>query len=243
MNLTVFFLLVAPVLLSGATVLFVKTNARVLKLITAFSGAYLLAISFLEIVPEIYESEMPLNPGIFILIGFFIQLLLDFISRGVEHGHEHHHHDKNRVPVLPLMIGISLHSFLEGMPLAESFETFGLQNTLLTGIIIHNIPISIVLMGLLMMQNNKKVLKSFILLTIFALSAPAGTLVSNFIGMGLVENPEQYFGMIMAMVVGIFLHISTTILFETDEEHRFNFLKFISIVAGVAAAVLLMHDH
>jgi uncharacterized membrane protein YadS len=47
----------------------------------------------------------------------------------------------------------------------------------------------------------------------------------------------------MATVIGIFLHISTTILFESNVDHRFNFYKMIAIIIGAGIAVLnfLLH--
>ena len=41
----------------------------------------------------------------------------------------------------------------------------------------------------------------------------------------------------MALVIGIFLHISTTILFESSEEHRFNYYKLITILLGAGLAL------
>ena len=43
--------------------------------------------------------------------------------------------------------------------------------------------------------------------------------------------------MILAVVVGMFLHISTTIIFETTENHKFNLLKLVSILVGVTLAL------
>ena len=45
-----------------------------------------------------------------------------------------------------------------------------------------------------------------------------------------------FFDAILALVLGMFLHISTTILFESDESHKFNFLKLSLIVGGGALA-------
>jgi hypothetical protein len=42
----------------------------------------------------------------------------------------------------------------------------------------------------------------------------------------------------MAVVIGIFLHISTTILFESYEEHRYNLYKLLTILAGAGLAML-----
>jgi hypothetical protein len=38
--------------------------------------------------------------------------------------------------------------------------------------------------------------------------------------------------------VGIFLHISTTILFESSENHRFNLIKFLVIILGAGLAFM-----
>jgi zinc transporter ZupT len=245
MNLLVFAALFFPVMLSGLSVFLFKTSNRNLKLLLAFSGAFLLSLSFLEILPEIYTSKNAANIGIFILIGFFIQLLLDFLTKGVEHGHEHvhceckdMHHEHTKISPIPILIGVCIHSFIEGMPLAENFHIPALKNTLLIGIVIHNIPISLVLISLLIQTKVNK-LKSIILLSIFALAAPIGTLTSYFVGMSYVSNLNDFFDIIMALVVGIFLHISTTILFETEENHKFNMVKFIAIIAG--ASIPLIH--
>lgn len=240
MNLLIFSALFFPVIISGFSFFFIKIDERFLKFILAFSGAYLLTISFIGIIPEIYSVENKNIIGLFILIGFFIQLLLDFITKGVEHGHKHienNHHQSSLPSLLPLMIGICIHSFLEGMPLANNFSANNIQRTLLIGIVIHNIPISIVLMSILLQTKKKKIL-SIIQLLIFALSAPLGVLFCNYFGATFVDI-KLYYDVIMAMVIGIFLHISTTILFESDQMHGFNFFKLCSILIGVITAYLI----
>ena len=241
MDITVFLFLFLPVMISGASIFFFRTNNKALKLVTAFSGAYLLSISFLDIIPEIYEGNSGMKIGLFILGGFLIQLVLDFITKGVEHGHPHHDchehhpnhpHTHSHIPVLPVIIGLFIHSFLEGMPLAESFHMPQLRNTLLTGIAIHNVPIAVVLVSLALGGEKKNTVKALVLLLIFALGGPLGVVTSNFIGLGSGEQTHLYFSMLMALVVGIFLHISTVILFETDENHKFNWLKLVVILAG-----------
>ena len=240
MNIIVFLALFLPVVLSGSSFFLIKTGEKTLKLILAFGGAFLLSLSFIGLIPEIYKSSISDKIGLFILLGFFIQLLLDFLTKGVEHGHNEQHSHEKAVNPIAIMIGICVHSFLEGMPLATNNVAPELKNTLLTGIVIHNIPISIVLMSLLIFSGMKR-RSAIILLFVFALSAPLGTVSSYLIGSGIKENLTDYFDIILAMVVGIFLHISTTILFETDEHHHFNLYKFIAIVIGAAVALLILH--
>jgi zinc and cadmium transporter len=244
MNLIVFIALFFPVVLSGISVFFFKTGEKTLKLILAFGGAFLLSLSFTELIPEIYANESA-EIGLFIMLGFFIQLLLDFLTKGVEHGHHSHHEKLNEpcrkknehVGFVGIMIGICIHSFLEGMPLSSNFQNTELKNTLLSGIIIHNIPISIVLVSLLIHTGLKRS-TAIILLLIFALSAPLGTVTSFFLGQGFAENMNHFFNIILAVVVGIFLHISTTILFESEAEHHFNLYKFIAIILGASLTLL-----
>ncbi|MFH0866515.1 MAG: ZIP family metal transporter [Bacteroidota bacterium] len=244
MTFLVFIALFFPVVLSGISVFFLKTGEKTLKLILAFGGAFLLSLTFTELIPEIYSNE-PEQIGLFIMLGFFIQLLLDFLTKGVEHGHHSHHENlhlpcrnkQENVSFSGIMIGICIHSFLEGMPLASNFKNTDLQNTLLTGIIIHNVPISIVLVSLLIHTGMRKS-SAVILLIVFALSSPLGTMTSYFVGEGFTESLSHFFNIILAVVVGIFLHISTTILFETEEQHGFNIYKFIAIILGAGTALL-----
>ena len=42
----------------------------------------------------------------------------------------------------------------------------------------------------------------------------------------------------MAIVIGILLHISTTILFESSDGHKFSFQKIITIIIGAILAIL-----
>ena len=59
-----------------------------------------------------------------------------------------------------------------------------------------------------------------------------------FMGLGITtEQLGLNVNMILAVVVGMFLHISTTIIFETTENHKFNLLKLMSILVGVALAL------
>jgi hypothetical protein len=48
-----------------------------------------------------------------------------------------------------------------------------------------------------------------------------------------------YFYEISAIVIGIFLHISTTILFESNEGHKFNIVKLSTIVLAVIIAYFI----
>lgn len=238
----IIFSLIASVLLGGLIVAFLqkKDKQNIIKILLAFSGGFLLSIAFIHFVPELYEHSDE-SIGIYILLGFLIQLVLEFFSGGIEHGHVHHH-GKGKIP-WAILISLGVHSFLEGMPLAAPFTGLEIatshshsgDQTLLMGIIFHQLPVAIALMTLLFTSHIKKSTAWFLLL-LFAITTPAGVLI-GYISNSAISGYD--FNLILAIVVGMFLHISTTIIFETSENHKFNFLKLVSIILGFAIAIII----
>jgi zinc transporter ZupT len=239
-------LLIFSVFAAALTVLWVKpSDPNKLKLLIAFSGAYLLSITALHLLPEVFTGDdRGAYFGSFVLVGFFIQVMLEYLSGGIEHGHAHTHRSAG-LPV-GLMIGLCLHAFLEGMPLGGGdaghshhghSHSHGLE-PLLLGIVLHKYPVAMVFLAMLLNSGLAKA-KAFGLLAVFAAMAPLGTLLSG------VEMVGQYNRESLAIVIGIFLHVSTTILFESSEGHRFNAYKVVAIAAGLAlsAAGLLLNAH
>lgn len=223
--------------ISGLLVVFFKpTLGLSLKLLLSFSGAYLLGLCVLHLIPELYENQTS-NIGLYILIGFVFQLLLEQFSKGIEHGHFHTHTTKEK-QLFPFSIFISLwlHSFIEGMALVNPNHNHDHNNnTLLMGIIIHKIPIAIVLATLLITHlKSKSLIATFIFA--FAISAPLGLYLAQNFGAVILNDIT----ILMAIAVGFFLHISTTILFESTENHKFNVKKFGVIILGFVLAIVTL---
>lgn len=234
MNIIVYFILIATVIASGSLVFLIpRDDQKLLKLLLAFSGAFLIGISFLILVPEVFSRPAPLA-GLFVILGFLIQLALELITEGAEHGHKHEHREGEKAAPWLLLIGLCIHAFLEGMPLASGFAK-QVQHSLVLGIVVHNIPISLTLMGLFM-HYGCKTRKAFIYLGIFALMTPLGSLAGMFIENSIASSLDFFFTYSMAVVIGIFLHVSTSILFETEEHHKYNLQKFLTVCLGILVA-------
>ncbi len=237
-------LLVGSVILGGILVTFLEKtkNQRLIKLLLAFSGGFLLSIAFTHFIPELYESS-DLSIGVFILVGFLIQLALEFFSGGIEHGHIH----ASKSPKIPwgVIIALCAHSFIEGIPLGAQQHGVEIATShhhehdgdlsLLLGILLHRLPVAVALMTLLTTSGIKKV-TSWMILIVFALMAPAGMFVGT---MHLPHVDGFDIDALLAIVVGMLLHISTTIIVETSENHKFNFLKLVTILGGTALAFLI----
>ena len=125
-----------------------------------------------------------------------------------------------------LFISLSIHSFLEGFPIHQ-------ENDMVFGVFIHKIPIAVLITAYLIQSSYSK-LQIALFLVIFASMTPLGTIISN-----NSTAVNEYVNVINAVVIGIFLHISTTILFEASEGHKFNLSKLLAIVLGVIIAYFL----
>ena len=231
-----YLILLSSIGLGAATVFLFRLDApRHIKLVNAFTGAFLLSLTFLHLLPELYHGHAPVAPisplliGSLMLAGFFVQVALDVISMGVEHGHSHHL--PGRMPV-GVLAGLCLHAFVEALALGDAHTHFdpASRRLLLASIVVHNFPVSVALLGMLL-QSGMKRSRALQLLLLFAAMGPLGMFLSAH---STLANHSRE---LMAVVIGIFMHISTTILFESSDVHRFNFAKLIAIVIGTGLGV------
>ena len=213
-------------------------NKKNLKLLLAFSGSFLLSLTVMHILPEVYEGlhshehsegeHQHNNPiGLFIMAGIIFQIVLEYFSKGAEHGHVHtHKHEHEHSMPWLLFISLCIHALLEGMPVSHHHD-------MAWGIAIHHFPIAIILTAFFVNSGlNKTAIMLFMLA--FAVMTPLGTLVS-----GQLQFVSNYHTEISAVVVGILFHISSTIIFESGENHKFNLAKLMVIILGVIMAYYL----
>ena len=230
MNPATIILLIISVIAGAIIVeLFNIKKSKNIQILLTFSGAYLLAVSMLHLIPEIFTHTTTNSIGLFILAGFLIQILLEYSSQGIEHGH---FHKSNTIP-FSVLISLCLHALLEGIPLGGHLHNHA-HNALLTGIILHKLPVAIVLMTFFLQSNMSKT-KTYILLLLFALMSPLGVFAG-----ALFTSLANYQNEIMAIVVGVFLHISTTILFESSDGHKFSIQKILAITIGAFIVFLTL---
>ncbi|MCH2489182.1 MAG: ZIP family metal transporter [Flavobacteriales bacterium] len=207
-----------------AALVFKRTKINDLSLFLSFSGAFLLAMTILELLPEVFELPTE-RIGLFIMSGILLQICLEFFSKGAEHGHVHLSAEKRVFPWL-LFFSLSVHALLEGIPVSDG-------NNILIGILVHKIPVAIIL-SLFFIKANYKVSTTLIFMTLFALMTPIGTWLSE-----EIISIQNYEREITAVVIGMFLHVSTTILYESSRDHKFNLTKLIVIILGFGIAYFL----
>nr|WP_299383683.1 ZIP family metal transporter [Allomuricauda sp.] len=195
------------------------------KLLLAFSGAYLLALTFFELLPEVYAHQEPRTIAVFILAGILLQIFLEFFSKGAEHGHLHMDQAKKQFPLL-LFISLSIHALIEGTPIHGN-------EPILYGIVVHKIPVAVVL-GIFLLHSQMKKRYAWLFMALFSIMTPLGTYLTHQSGW-LREQGH----LLIALAIGVFLHISTIILFESSQGHSFNLRKLLVIILGVGLAYFL----
>jgi zinc transporter ZupT len=221
------------------------------KLLLVFAGAYLFGITVIHILPELYQQHLGVELiGLFVLAGFFLQQLLEYFTSGVEHGHihsqdrhdhhEHHHHhnhDQKSISALVLLLALCIHAFLEGGMLAQPVTIGAVydMNAILLGIALHRAPAAFALMTVLAFQLQSRT-KALPHLIGFSLAAPIGLLLSTYLANNEIISATSLI-YLYALVCGNFLHISTTIVFESSPDHRFNARKLAVAVFGALVAV------
>ena len=235
-------LLLFSVALLGGAIAFSrpKLDGGNYKLSLVFAGAYLFSITVIHILPELFhESDNHGVLGVLVLAGFFMQQVLEFISKGVEHGHVHVHEKGHRhleSTAILALLALGLHAFLEGGMLANPSPSHS-SNTLLLGVLIHKAPEAFALVSVLICELSKR--KSVIYLIAFALASPLGLFLSQYLMAGEIVS-SSYFNYLFAVVCGNFLHISTTIVYESSSDHKFNARKM--MVALVAAGIAVLGE-
>ncbi len=215
----------------------------------AFSGSFLLCITLLHLLPETFE-EIGHDAGIYVLGGFFLQLIIQRLTHGVEHGHTHIHVDGHghahgakhhehehvlSVPLISIVGGLSLHAFMEGIPLGFNYRNEATSTSLYLAVAAHKLPEAMLLASLV---SNVKGRKAAIwVLLLFSLLTPVAAGLADLLG-------KKYFLMssivtwIIPVVAGAFIHIATTIFFESGtRQHLLTKSKIAAIVLGVGVGL------
>jgi len=237
-------LFLTPLFSGLAVYLLPSGRTRNFKLLLVFAGSYLFSITVIHILPELYiqNSEVELI-GLFVLAGFFLQQLLEYFTSGIEHGHihahehDHHSHHHHHISAIVLLTALCVHAFLEGAMLAEPVN-LSIQydvNAILLGIVLHRAPAAFALMTVLASQLHSRD-KAIPYLVGFSLAAPIGLFVSTYL-VDIEILSASGLTYLYALVSGNFLHISTTIVFESSPEHHFNARKLTVAILGALGTV------
>ena len=219
-----------------------KAKLSLISYAVPFAGAYLFATTLVHLLPEIYKrSKFDEHlVGIGILIGFLLQHFLTQLSLGIEHGHIQRPQSTHSRPLQILFLGLLTHAFLEGLLLMYESKTHQvyLLNSIFLGIIIHKLPAAFALSYSLrsFKLSYHQVWKKILL---FSLATPIGCLCLEIL-YGYMQNTVFYISF-FAILIGMFLHISTLMFFESAPKHTYGWKKNLCVLLGMISSLLLEH--
>jgi|GEM_PF-954459 len=212
----------AAVVWLGAIFPFIwKRGPRYFHTVLLFSGAYLLGVALLSLLPAVLVASSDNAP--WILAGFFLQLIGERMSGGSEHGHIHAPNGQTipRQVVVQVLLGLSLHAVMDGASVGgysawsqghAHGDVHG--NAFVAGILMHKIGEGFALASLFVLARIRTMVAVGIV-AIFSFLAPGAAWFMAY----LPFSPSLLTSM-MGLVAGSFLHISVSILIENAREKR-----------------------
>lgn len=213
-----------------------KRDEQQSNYLLAFSGSFLLSVTFLHLLPETF-TDIPAKAGYLLLTGFFIQLIIQKFTHGAEHGHTHLG-DHGHVPLFSILFGLSFHAFMEGLPLGFNYHIGSTVPSLYLAVSVHKIPEAMLVTGLVLHTKGRR--SAIAMLLLFSLITPLAGAIAGYAGTHY-EPIRDAIMLLVPVVAGSFIHISTTIFFESGtRQHAMNSRKILAILSGVCLGLLTL---
>lgn len=245
MGTLLFYSLVAGLFSLAGGVLLLLLGTKVRQAITtsllSFAAGAFIATSFTDLIPEAIEESGQAHPVLLAtmggLVAFFIleRLLMRFGFQGDRHEHADH---TETLPTL-LILGDTIHNFLDGVVIAVAFvanPALGLTTTL--AVAAHELPQEIGDFSVLLNQgwSRTKVLMVNVLQSL-------ATIPGAFLGFAAGTVLTPHLPSFLGAAGGIFLYLGASDLIP-ELHHRAGHKHVVRVVgpllAGIAAVTILV---
>ncbi len=214
-------------------------NRDKLHYIMSFTAGVLVAVCFFDILPEVVslsaEKGFPIiNAFIAVVVGFLAFHVLEKTiiihhSHEMDHNTEEHHFDHHSEAVgLFGALGLSFHSFLDGVGIGLGFHVNQQVGLLIAiAVIAHDFSDGLNTVTL-MLTNKNTIQKSFRLLILDAIAPVLGVL-STFIFL----IPDNILQLYLGFFAGFLLYIGASELLPEAHSHHSSFKMLFLTIAGV----------
>lgn len=229
-------------LIGGLYLLYGKWGvARLQRLSVPFAAGALLAAAFFDLLPEALEGGASNNVLTVTLVGFLFFFVLE---RSLSWFHHHHEeepkHTFGRRNVALIVIGDTIHNFIDGLAIGASFlvnPATGIVTTI--AIAAHEIPQEIGDFGLLLAKGTSQ--RRVLLINIMiALVTIAGALLVYGMG-GVFIIPKEY---LLGSTAGFFIYIAASDIIPTihaEPRRKVANIQTAVLIFGVIFVALTIH--
>lgn len=212
---------------------FVSWGQRNSTYFMCFAAGVLISASFLHIIPKSFSMN-PHAPS-YLLLGFFsLHLFNRFITAFVcQKNPEKEQYGMALVP----MIGIGIHSFLDGFVYSIAFTVSIFTGFLATaGMVLHEFPEGIIIYLLLLKGGFKERNAMILAFLSAALTTPLGMLISYPI---ISEIDKSTLGALLALSAGALVYVGAThLLPKAEQEHKKY--SFVALGGGILVAIIIV---
>ena len=228
-------LIIAGPLIGSLIGILKKPTPRLLSAYLGFAAGVMIAISFLELLPE----ALDLSPIIYIIvafiIGFFGMMVVDDLVPHIHPGLGDKEKPSIKRTSFMLIIGIAIHNMPEGLAISTGFTSMEKLGLIIAiGIALHDIPEAIITSAP-MYASTKKRLKSFLI----SFSTVIPTLVALFIGIFVFKFiSDVLLGIIMALTAGVMFYIAGDELVPCAERQHHTHSANAGMALGVITVLL-----
>lgn len=205
-------------------------------LTASFAAGALLATAFWDLLPEASEG----GEGIYfwVLVGIIAFFLLERFIRWFHHHHEHETGDKSQTIPL-IMIGDTVHNFIDGVAIAATFMTsipLGVVTSL--AVATHEIPQEIGDFGILLKKGLSR--RKIILFNLLSAVAAIFGAILTYLSGDLIKGLLPVF---LSLTAGFFIYIAASDLIpEIHEESksRLALLESFLLIFGAVSVIFLV---
>ena len=216
------------ILLVGILPLTWRMQGQVYDALLSFGAGVLLSAAFLHMLPAAIPSLGEMS-GLFLLAGYLLMTLLERFT--MAHPCSEDSCPNHRLGFTALL-GLSVHSVIAGMALGVGLldaKDLSVSVALLAAILVHKVPETLALMGLLAASgwDRRRILFS---LFFFSGMGPLGILLGTFTE---IQSP-WFLSAAMAISAGTFLYIaSSDLLPQLHKKMKQEWIHFFAFLLGL----------
>jgi zinc transporter ZupT len=210
-----------------------------MRLLSGVAAGYLLSVTVVRIIPESLErAEGGEQNALWILAGY---LLVHVMEHGITlhfHYGEETHKDGSAMSGVMALVGLSLHSFMDGVAIAAALSTHSnLGPLVVLGILFHRIPEGGTIASIFLVRGfgNRGAIMAAGTLALAALIGSAGQVF-----LALPTGP------ILALTAGLALYVASSDLLPEVQKVS-GFRSTLALLSGVGifllSSRLLPHQH
>lgn len=238
--IVIFFATIGSVisLLGGFLLLARKKSAAKLAIYaTPFAAGALLAAAFVDLLGESAHQGSASEALVWTMVGILVFFLLERFLRWFHHHHEHEDHKSDPSTVL-IVIGDTLHNFIDGVAIAAGFLTSVEVGIVVTiAVAAHEIPQEIGDFGLLLSKGMGR--KKVIIVNLFSALV---TVIAALVFYGLGQSVKLPDAIITGLVAGFFIYIAVSDIIPSihkHEERKLAGMQTLMLLLGVVIVSLM----